>query len=117
MMRSSSASSATAFSSVSSSFIPCPCGEHRRGKLFSGFDGWWRAAGGSFIGDDLAQILNAVLGKGGHAILPETVNPETAVFGEHVDRQLVQPVFVLAEQIGDVADREDGCDCRQDQAA
>jgi hypothetical protein len=26
----------------------------------------------------------------------------------------VQPVFVLAEQIGDVADREDGCDRRQD---
>ena len=38
-------------------------------------------------------------------------------FGEHVDRQLVQPVFVLAEQVGDVADREDGCDRRHDQAA
>jgi hypothetical protein len=44
----------------------------------SGFDRWWRAAGGSFIGDDLAQILNAVLGKGGHAILPETVTQSRA---------------------------------------
>jgi hypothetical protein len=37
-----------------------------------------RAADGSFIGEDLAQILNAVLGKGGHGILPETVNSEGA---------------------------------------
>jgi hypothetical protein len=37
-----------------------------------------RAADGSFVGDDLAQILNAVLGKGGHPILPETINPEGA---------------------------------------
>jgi len=59
----------------------CSCGEHRRGELFSGFDRWWRAAGGAFIGDDLAQILNAVLGKGGHAILLETVNLEAGVFG------------------------------------
>ena len=36
-----------------------------------------RAADGSFIGEDLAQILNAV-GKGGHAILPETINSEGA---------------------------------------
>jgi len=28
------------------------------------------------------KFLNAVLGKGGHAILPETVNPEAYPYGE-----------------------------------
>ena len=28
----------------------------------------------------------------------------------------MQPVFVLAEQVGNVTDREDGCDRRHDQA-
>ena len=85
--------------------------------LFGEFDRWRRTSGGSFIDDDLAQVLDAVFGEGGHAILTHAVDPEAAVFGEHVDRQLVQPVFVLAEQIGDVADREDRCDRRHDQAA
>jgi hypothetical protein len=31
--------------------------------------------------------------------------------------EIVQPVFVLAEQAGDVADGEDGADRRHDQAA
>src|SRR4051812_42257330 len=81
----------------------------------------WRggrsAAGSSRLGDDLAQVFEAVSGEGGHPILTDTVDPETAVFGEHVDRKVVQPVFVFAEQIGDVADREDGADRRHDQAA
>src|SRR5437763_1642441 len=76
--------------------------------LFGGFNRWRRAAGGSFVDDDLTQVLDAVLGEGGHAILTHAVDPEAA-FREHVDRQLVQPVFVLTEQVGDVADREDGC--------
>jgi len=42
---------------------------------------------------------------------------KAAVFGEHIDREVVQPVFVLAEQVGDVVDREDGADGRHDQAA
>ena len=54
-----------------------------------------RTAGGSLVDDDLTQILDAIFGEGGHAILTHTVDPEAAVFGEHVDRQLVQPVFVL----------------------
>src|SRR3954468_17913031 len=75
------------------------------------------AAGGTLIGDDLAQVFDAVSGEGGHPVLADPVDPEAAIFGEHVDRQVVQPVFVLAEQIGDVADREDGADRRHDQAA
>src|SRR5205814_9159610 len=66
--------------------------------LLGGFNRWRRAAGGSFVDDDLTQVLDAVLGEGGHAILTHAVDPEAAVFREHVDRQLVQPVFVLAEQ-------------------
>jgi hypothetical protein len=85
--------------------------------LFGGFDQWRRTAGGSLVDDDLTQILDAVFGECGHAILTYAVDPEAAVFGEHVDRQLVQPVFVLAEQVGDVADREDGCNRCHDQAA
>ena len=50
--------------------------------------------------------------KASHAMLAGTVYTKAAVFGEHVDRQLVQPVFVLAEHVGDVADGEDGCDGR-----
>src|SRR3954453_16659651 len=86
-------------------------------ELFGGFDRWRRTASGSLVDDDLTQVLDAVFGEGGHAMLTHAVDPEAAVFGEHVDRQLVQPVFVLAEQVGDVADREDGCDPRHDQAA
>ena len=35
---------------------------------------------------------------------------EAPIFGEHVDRQIVQAVFVLAEEVGGVGDREDGAD-------
>ena len=59
---------------------------------------------GSFVGDDLAQVLDAVLGEGRHPILTDAVDPKAAVFGEHVDREVVQPVLVLAEQVGDVAE-------------
>jgi hypothetical protein len=68
-------------------------------------------------GDDLAQVLDAVLGEGGHAVLTDAVDPEAAVFWEHVGRQLKEPVVVLAEQVGDVADGEDMCDGVDDQAA
>ena len=36
---------------------------------------------------------------------------------QHIDREVVEPVFVIAEHVGDVADREDGSDARQGQAA
>ena len=82
---------------------------------------WWRsgrsAAGGTLIGDDLAQVFDAVSGEGGHPILADTVDPQTAVFREHADRQVEDLIFVFAEQSGDVADRKDGADRRHDQAA
>src|SRR3954464_12297118 len=75
------------------------------------------AAGGTLIGDDLAQVFDAVSGEGGHSVLADPVDPQAAVFGEHVDREVVPPVFALAEEVGEVADREDGADRRYDQAA
>jgi hypothetical protein len=55
--------------------------------------------------------------KGGYAILADAVDAKAAVFREHVDQEVVQPIFVLAEHVGDVADGEDGCDGRHDHAA
>ena len=65
----------------------------------------------------MAQVVDAVSGEGGNAILADAIDPESAVFREHVGLQLEEPVFVLAEQVGDVGDREDGADGRQAQAA
>src|SRR5215469_1584823 len=45
------------------------------------------------------------------------IDPKAAILREHVARKVEEPVFVLAEQVGDVGDREDGADGRQAQAA
>ena len=55
--------------------------------------------------------------EGRHAVLADAVNPEAAVFRLHADGQVEEPIFLLAEEICDVADREDGADRRHDQAA
>ena len=74
-------------------------------------------AGSSLIGDDLAQVFDSVSGESRHAVLADTVDSEAVVFGEPVDREVVQLVLVLAEQNGDVADGKDGTNRRHDQAA
>ena len=61
-------------------------------------------AAGSRISDDLAQVFDAISGESGHPILADTVDPKATVFREHVDRQIEDPIFVLAEQSGEVAD-------------
>ena len=71
----------------------------------------------SFVGDDLLQVFDAVTCEGGHAILADAIDPKAAILREHVARKVEEPVFVLAEQVGDVGDREDGADGRQAQAA
>src|SRR5438445_13000241 len=78
------------------------------GRLFRWFDLRRRVSGGSFIGDDLPQALDAVLSKGGYPILADAVDAKAAVFREHVDREVVQPVFVLAEHVGDCSSRPEG---------
>ena len=72
---------------------------------------------GFFVGDDLLQAFDAVFGEGGDAVLADAVDAQAAVLREHVDREVVQPLLVLAEQSGDVADREDGGDGGHGQAA
>jgi hypothetical protein len=75
------------------------------------------AAIGSHVYDDLYQVLDAMLGEGGYAILADPVDVQASVLGEHVDRQLVKPVLVLAEHFGDIADGEDVRGGGQGQAA
>ena len=55
--------------------------------------------------------------EGRHAVLADAVNPEAAVLRLHADGQVEEPIFLLAEEICDVADGEDGADRRHDQAA
>jgi hypothetical protein len=77
--------------------------------LFGGFDLGWFSSSSALFGDDPTQVLNPIFGEGGDAFLADTVDPGAAVFWEHVG-QLEEPVFVLAEQVGDVTDGEDVCD-------
>jgi hypothetical protein len=77
--------------------------------------GGWRCSGGLFIGDDLAQIVDTVLGEGSHAVFADAADPKGAVFRS--DRQVEEPVFVLTEEVCNVADREDGANRRHNQAA
>src|SRR3954447_3562843 len=74
------------------------------------------AAGGILISDNLAQIFDAVSGEGGHAVLADTVDPEAAIFGEHVDRQIEDPIFVRAEQSGEDKDHKAGAVSKEGQA-
>ena len=69
------------------------------------------------VGNDLFQALDAIFGEGRYAIFTDAVDAQAAVFREHVDREIVQPVLILAEHFGDVVDGEDGCDSSQGQAA
>ena len=80
-------------------------------------DWGWRLSGCPLVCDDLFEALDAILGEGRYAIFTDAVDAQAAVFREHVDREIVQPVLILAEHFGDVVDGEDGCDSSQGQAA
>jgi hypothetical protein len=84
--------------------------------LFGRFDRWRRAAGGSFVDDDLTQVLDAVFGECGHAILTHTVakalfnkgskfgqlgrsEEELAVYADVVARFGVAPELLLREVV------------------
>jgi hypothetical protein len=66
----------------------------------------WRRPSRPLVRDDLFQALDAILGEGRDAILTDAIDAQAAVFGEHIDREFVQPVFILAERFGYVADGE-----------
>src|SRR5246127_271481 len=88
------------------------CGEIRR-RSFGRFDLRRCAAGSSFFGNDLLQVFDAVTRKGGHAVVADAIDPKAAILGAHVTGKVEEPIFVLAEQVGDVADGKDGADGRQ----
>lgn len=53
--------------------------------LFFGLDAGRRISGGAFVGNDLLQALDAIIGEGSDAIFTDAVDAQTAVFREHVD--------------------------------
>jgi hypothetical protein len=55
----------------------------------------------------LLEALDSIRGEGRHTIFADTVNPEAAVFGFHIDLKVPEPFFVLAELFGDILERED----------
>jgi len=52
-----------------------------------------RATVGSQVRDDLFQILDAVLGEGGHGLVRAAADVYAPVFRVHVDRQVVEPIL------------------------
>src|SRR4051794_6475592 len=57
------------------------------------------AAVSSLIGDDLAQVFDALFGESGHAVLADTVDPKATVFWEHVDRQIEEAPSICAAEV------------------
>ena len=53
--------------------------------LLCGLDGGRRSSSGPFVGDELLQALDAVIGEGSDAIFTDPVDAQTTVFREHVD--------------------------------
>jgi hypothetical protein len=53
----------------------------------------WGFPGFAFIGDDLFQVIDAITRESCHAIPADCVDMQAAVFGEHVDREIEQPVL------------------------
>jgi hypothetical protein len=53
---------------------------------FGRFDRWRRTAVGSFINDDLTQVLDAAFGETGHTMLTRAADLEAVVFGGTCDR-------------------------------
>lgn len=55
--------------------------------------------------------------KAGATVLADADHPEMALLRVHIGRDVAQPVFVLAEHLGDTGDGEDVRDCSHGQAA
>ena len=70
---------------VRASRLRCQHAVNRAGVLFRGLDRGRRPSGGPLIGDDLLQALDAVPGEGGYTVLTDPIDPQTAIFREHVD--------------------------------
>ena len=70
-----------------------------------------RPRGGFFVeGDEVAQVLDAEGSERQDFLASDTVDPEDAVLGFHVEADLMQQILVLTEHLGDAGDGEDGGD-------
>ena len=56
--------------------------------------------------DDFLEALDAEGGEARDAFLADTMNPEAAIFGIHVDLKVPQPLLILAKLFGDVFECE-----------
>ena len=75
----------------------------------------WAAAGlfrpAAMDVDEVEQAFDAVFGEGhGPALVLRVVDPDQPVFRFHVEREISEPVFVLAEIAGDERQCPDGMD-------
>lgn len=50
--------------------------------LFCGLDRGRLCAGGAFVGDDLLQAFDAVVGEGGDAVVTDAVDAQAAVLSD-----------------------------------
>jgi hypothetical protein len=64
-------------------------------------------AGRPFVGDNLLQALDAMVGESWDSIFTDPVDAQAAIVGEHVHLEFPQPFLILAEHFGDVVDGED----------
>ena len=60
--------------------------------------------------DELDQVLDSKVGERHHTLVVGAVYPDDPVFGVHLVGDVKEPVLVLAEILGDAADRRDAMD-------
>jgi glycosyltransferase involved in cell wall biosynthesis len=60
--------------------------------------------------DEVFQVLDAVPCERHHPVLANSVNPQLAVFSVHLTRDIEEPILVLAEHLGDMAEGKHGAD-------
>jgi hypothetical protein len=56
--------------------------------------------------DKLAQVLDSEVGKGRRVFVTEPMDADEAVLGFHLIADLMKPVFVFAEKLGNAGERE-----------
>jgi hypothetical protein len=71
----------------------------------------------AFVGDDLAQAFDAVLGEGGDPVLADAVDPKAAVFGDMSIDSSKRQSLSSRSRLATWPNRDDGADGRHDQAA
>lgn len=60
--------------------------------------------------DEIAEIVNAIIGKGLYAVLADAVDPDAAVFDVHFAGDVRQSVFIDGEVLGHARNGRDVMD-------